>query len=122
MGFKEHIHSSELLHESLCAFLMSGVPYLMQVFDGHSGETAACFAEQHLLPNLLREESFLTAPAEALVRTQDSPRMSFLCIVDSWAPQHISHQYSISYCFTQFHESVPAKINTLVLSTASCVL
>ena len=40
----------------------------MQVFDGHSGETAARFAEQHLLPNLLKEETFLTAPAEALVR------------------------------------------------------
>ncbi len=40
----------------------------MQVFDGHSGETAARFAEQHLLPNLLREDTFLTAPAEALVR------------------------------------------------------
>ena len=40
---------------------------LPQVFDGHSGEAAARFAEQHLLPNLLREETFLTAPAEALV-------------------------------------------------------
>ncbi len=39
----------------------------MQVFDGHSGKTAAIFAEQHLLANLLREDSFLTAPAEALV-------------------------------------------------------
>lgn len=39
----------------------------MQVFDGHSGKTAARYAEQHLLANLLREDSFLTAPAEALV-------------------------------------------------------
>ena len=38
-----------------------------QVFDGHSGENAARFAEQHLLPNLLSQETFLTAPAEALV-------------------------------------------------------
>ncbi|CAK0783808.1 hypothetical protein CVIRNUC_007008 [Coccomyxa viridis] len=37
------------------------------VFDGHSGENAARFAEQHLLPNLLSQETFLTAPAEALV-------------------------------------------------------
>ena len=51
----------------------------MQVFDGHSGETAACFAEQHLLPNLLREESFLTAPAEALVRPHVIPKTAPGC-------------------------------------------
>ena len=49
-----------------------------QVFDGHSGEAAARFAEQHLLPNLLREESFLTAPAEALVRAHALPAMRAL--------------------------------------------
>ena len=48
--------------------LQATTRHLMQVFDGHSGEAAARFAEEHLLSNLLREESFLTAPAEALVR------------------------------------------------------
>ena len=47
--------------------LLTCTVYFVQVFDGHSGETAARFAEQHLLPNLLREDTFLTAPAQALV-------------------------------------------------------
>ena len=45
--------------------------YLMVTVE----RTAARFAEQHLLANLLREESFLTAPAEALVRVHALPAM-----------------------------------------------
>ena len=37
-----------------------------QVFDGHDGEAAAIYVKQHLLPYILRDESFPTAVEEAV--------------------------------------------------------
>lgn len=39
---------------------------LFQVFDGHDGESAACYVKEHLLPFILRDASFSSSVEDAV--------------------------------------------------------
>ena len=50
------------------------------VFDGHGGSSAANFGAEHLLPLVLKHESFSAHPGHALVSTP----ASLVCPIRPW--------------------------------------